>query len=166
MRRSRRLLASRRIRWNHSAAGITSAVSAWESPSNAMELFAVSVKPCLHIPWGRNRSGSVPVDAALPGGTPTRKPSGVRLSIPSYAPTAAPPLRAMATRSANTAPAPAMASQRRCRVSKQQASIHYRTAMAVFRKWLAEGIITEEELTTIGILMAQKYGLPSHSIYR
>ncbi|MBT9173175.1 MAG: hypothetical protein DDT21_01565 [Syntrophomonadaceae bacterium] len=38
--------------------------------------------------------------------------------------------------------------------------------MAVFRKWLAEGIITEEELTTIGILMAQKYGLPSHSIYR
>ncbi|MBS4008178.1 MAG: hypothetical protein KGZ45_07105 [Clostridium sp.] len=51
-------------------------------------------------------------------------------------------------------------------MSKERAIIHYKTAMAVFRIWLAKGIITEEELTTIGALIAQKYGLSPHSIYR
>ncbi|MBS3885674.1 MAG: hypothetical protein KGZ56_01305 [Dethiobacter sp.] len=51
-------------------------------------------------------------------------------------------------------------------MSKQQAIIHYRTAIAVFRVWLAEGIITEEELTKIDIIIAQKYSLSSCSIYR
>ncbi|MHB1652328.1 MAG: SHOCT domain-containing protein [Desulfitobacteriaceae bacterium] len=51
-------------------------------------------------------------------------------------------------------------------MSKEQAIIHYRTAMTVFRKWLAEGIITEEELSKIDTIIAQKYGLSSCSIYR
>jgi len=51
-------------------------------------------------------------------------------------------------------------------VSKEQAIIHYRTAMAVFRKWLAGGVITEEELTRIDAAIACKYGLSPCSIYR
>jgi len=51
-------------------------------------------------------------------------------------------------------------------VSKQQAIIHYRTAMAVFRIWLADGVITEEELTRIDAAIACKYGLSPRSIYR
>ncbi|GAB6174520.1 hypothetical protein JCM15765_39980 [Paradesulfitobacterium aromaticivorans] len=51
-------------------------------------------------------------------------------------------------------------------MSKEQAIIHYRTAMTVFIKWLAEGIITKEELSRIDVLIAQKYGLSSRSIYR
>jgi hypothetical protein len=51
-------------------------------------------------------------------------------------------------------------------MSKEQAIIHYRTALSVFKKWLANGIITEEELTKIDTIIAQKYGLPSCSIYR
>jgi hypothetical protein len=49
---------------------------------------------------------------------------------------------------------------------KRQAVIHYRTAMAVFKKWLAEGMISREELTKIDALIAQKYGLSIRSIYR
>ncbi|NLH45667.1 MAG: hypothetical protein GX451_06045 [Acholeplasmataceae bacterium] len=51
-------------------------------------------------------------------------------------------------------------------MSKERGIIYYRTALAVFRKWLAEGIITEEELTKIETIIAQKYGLSSCSIYR
>jgi hypothetical protein len=51
-------------------------------------------------------------------------------------------------------------------MSKEQAIIHYRMAISVFKSWLDEGIITEEELTKINTIIAQKYGLPSHSIYR
>jgi uncharacterized membrane protein len=51
-------------------------------------------------------------------------------------------------------------------MSKEQAIIHYKTATAVFRKWLADGHITEEELTQIDTIIAGKYGLSSCSIYR
>lgn len=51
-------------------------------------------------------------------------------------------------------------------MSKEQVIIHYRTAISVFRKWLVEGIITEEELAKIDSLLAQKYSLSSSSIYR
>ncbi len=51
-------------------------------------------------------------------------------------------------------------------MSKEQAIIHYRTAMSVFRRWLDEGIICEEELSKIETIVAQKYGLLSCSIYR
>jgi len=51
-------------------------------------------------------------------------------------------------------------------MSKEQAIIHYKTAVTVFRKWLAEGIISEDELTKIDTALALKYGLQSCSIYR
>lgn len=49
---------------------------------------------------------------------------------------------------------------------KEKAIINYRMAMSVFRKWLVEGILTEEELTKIDIIIARKYGLSPCSIYR
>lgn len=72
----------------------------------------------------------------------------------------------MAIRNENTVPALATESQRRCVMTKEQAIIHYKTAMSVFRKWFTEGIITEEELLKIDTIIAQKYDLPSCSIYR
>jgi len=51
-------------------------------------------------------------------------------------------------------------------MSKQQAILHYRTAVSVFQKWLEQGIINEEEFIKIDALIADKYGLPKGSIYR
>lgn len=51
-------------------------------------------------------------------------------------------------------------------MSKEQAIIHYRAAMLTFKKWLGQGIITEEELLKIETVIAKKYGLPLGSIYR
>ena len=44
--------------------------------------------------------------------------------------------------------------------------IHYRMAMLIFRQWQSSGIITEEELTRIETLLAQKYDLSPNSLYR
>lgn len=44
--------------------------------------------------------------------------------------------------------------------------IHYQIAMAVFRKWLNEGIICDGDLERIEAIIAEKYGLSSCSIYR
>ena len=51
-------------------------------------------------------------------------------------------------------------------MNKQQAIIHYRVAMSGFVKWLAAGILSEEEFTKLESLFADKYGLPKGSIYR
>jgi hypothetical protein len=51
-------------------------------------------------------------------------------------------------------------------MSKQQAILHYRIAVTVFRKWLEQGIISEEEYIEIDALIADKYGFPKGSIYR
>lgn len=51
-------------------------------------------------------------------------------------------------------------------MSREEAIIHYKTAVVVFRQWLAEGIISEAELASIDAVVAQKYGLSSSSIYR
>ncbi|MGE5417439.1 MAG: SHOCT domain-containing protein [Acidobacteriota bacterium] len=51
-------------------------------------------------------------------------------------------------------------------MSKASALIHYTATMAVFKKWLAAGIISEDELTKIETAIANKYGLPVYSIYR
>jgi len=51
-------------------------------------------------------------------------------------------------------------------MSKALAIIHYKTAIRIFREWLAEGIISADELTRIDTAIAQKYGLSSYSIYR
>jgi hypothetical protein len=51
-------------------------------------------------------------------------------------------------------------------MSRERAILHYKAAMAVFAKWLASGMITEDELTAIEVMAAQKHGLPLGSIYR
>jgi hypothetical protein len=51
-------------------------------------------------------------------------------------------------------------------MSREEAIIHYKTAVTVFRKWLTEGLISEDELANIDAVVAQKYGLSSSSIYR
>jgi hypothetical protein len=51
-------------------------------------------------------------------------------------------------------------------MSKERAIIHYRAAMAVFARWLKEGIIDEDDLAAIEEQVAQKYGLSAGSIYR
>ncbi len=51
-------------------------------------------------------------------------------------------------------------------MSKEQAIIHYRTAVLIFQKWHEQGVITGEELQQIDTIIARKYGLSSHSIYR
>jgi len=51
-------------------------------------------------------------------------------------------------------------------MNKEQAVIHYKTAMAFFNKLLADGVITTEELTKIDTILLKKYGLCLGSIYR
>jgi len=50
--------------------------------------------------------------------------------------------------------------------SKALAVIYYTATMAVFNRWLAAGIIREDELIKIEATIAQKYGLSERSIYR
>lgn len=51
-------------------------------------------------------------------------------------------------------------------MTKELAVTNYTAAMAVFRKWLAAGVIGEDELIKIEIAIAEKYGLSLRSIYR
>ena len=51
-------------------------------------------------------------------------------------------------------------------MNKQLAGIHYRVAMSVMAKWLAAGILSEEEFAKLELLLADKYGLLKGSIYR
>lgn len=51
-------------------------------------------------------------------------------------------------------------------MNKDKTIIHYTAAMALFRKLLSEGVISEEELQKIEILLTSKYGLSAQSIYR
>jgi len=50
-------------------------------------------------------------------------------------------------------------------MSKEEAILRYKASMAVFKKWLAEGVITEDDLLSIGTRLADKYGLSSCSIF-
>lgn len=51
-------------------------------------------------------------------------------------------------------------------MSREQAIIHYLTAIASFRKWLEKGVITDREFQEIESLAANRYELPQSSIYR
>ncbi|MDR1240738.1 MAG: hypothetical protein LBK29_02550 [Oscillospiraceae bacterium] len=51
-------------------------------------------------------------------------------------------------------------------MNKTQAIIYYKTSMAIFKKWLSDGIINQKELTQIDTVLSEKYGLSSTSIYR
>jgi len=44
--------------------------------------------------------------------------------------------------------------------------IHYYTAILAFRKWLDDGLITDDEFKALSAIMADKYNLPKGSIYR
>ena len=50
-------------------------------------------------------------------------------------------------------------------MSKEDAILHYKTAMAVFKNWLAAGVISGADLLEIDTMLAQKYGLSSRSIF-
>ncbi len=51
-------------------------------------------------------------------------------------------------------------------MDKQDAVMRYKAAMAVFKGWRDDGLITQEELLAIDTRLAAKYGLSSCSIYR
>ena len=50
-------------------------------------------------------------------------------------------------------------------MTKEEAILGYKAAMAMFKAWLADGYITPADLLTIGTNLAQKYGLSTRSIY-
>lgn len=50
-------------------------------------------------------------------------------------------------------------------MSKDEAILCYKASMAVFRNWLADGVITDADLLLIDTMLAQKYGLSSCSIF-
>ncbi|GHU58219.1 hypothetical protein FACS1894133_2570 [Clostridia bacterium] len=51
-------------------------------------------------------------------------------------------------------------------MDKQAAVISYKTSMTVFKKWLADGILTSSDLSEIDTKLCEKYGISSCSIYR
>lgn len=50
-------------------------------------------------------------------------------------------------------------------MSKEDAILRYKTSMAVFKNWLAAGVISGADLLEINAILAQKYGLSSCSIF-
>lgn len=50
-------------------------------------------------------------------------------------------------------------------MSKEDAIIRYKTSMAVFKNWLAAGVISDADLLEIKTMLAQKYSLSSCSIF-
>ena len=50
-------------------------------------------------------------------------------------------------------------------MTKEDAILRYKAAMAVFTKWLAGGFISADEMSVIGARLARKYGLSMRSIY-
>ncbi len=51
-------------------------------------------------------------------------------------------------------------------MNKESAVISYAATMAVFKKWLAMGVIGEDEWIILEKTIAEKYGLSFRSIYR
>jgi len=50
-------------------------------------------------------------------------------------------------------------------MSKEEAVLRYKAAMSVFKQWLANGVITHDDLLEINTIIAEKYGLSIRSIY-
>ena len=50
-------------------------------------------------------------------------------------------------------------------MDKDDSILRYKTSMAVFKKWLDEGVITKGDFRAIGTTLADKYGLSSCSIF-
>ena len=51
-------------------------------------------------------------------------------------------------------------------MANHDAVVRYKTALAVFKKWRADGVINDDDLRVMDNAVAAKYGLPHHSIYR
>jgi len=51
-------------------------------------------------------------------------------------------------------------------MTKTTAVMHYKAAVSVFSKWLADGLISREEYAEIDTITATKYGLSLSSIFR
>jgi len=50
-------------------------------------------------------------------------------------------------------------------MSRDDALIRYKASMAVFKKWLSDGAISDTDLLAIDTILAEKYGLSSCSIF-
>ena len=50
-------------------------------------------------------------------------------------------------------------------MNKKEAIFRYKTAMALFKNWRKEGVISSSDLSEISTILAEKYGLSSYSIY-
>ena len=50
-------------------------------------------------------------------------------------------------------------------MSKGDAILRYKASMAVFKNWLATGVISATDLLEINTILAQKYGLSTRSIF-
>ena len=50
-------------------------------------------------------------------------------------------------------------------MSKVDAILRYKTAMSIFKNWLATGVISATDLLEINTILAQKYGLSTRSIF-
>jgi len=50
-------------------------------------------------------------------------------------------------------------------MTKQEAVMHYKAAVVVFKQWLSAGIITEEEFNIINTNTAEDYGISLSSIF-
>ena len=50
-------------------------------------------------------------------------------------------------------------------MSKGDAILRDKTAMSIFKNWLATGVISATDLLEIDTILAQKYGLSSRSIF-
>ena len=50
-------------------------------------------------------------------------------------------------------------------MSKEDAILRYKASMAIFKNWLATGVISATDLVEINTILAQKYGLSTRSIF-
>ena len=50
-------------------------------------------------------------------------------------------------------------------MSKADAILRYKASMAVFKSWLAAGVISDADQLEINTILAQKYGLSTRSIF-
>ncbi len=50
-------------------------------------------------------------------------------------------------------------------MTKMDAVIRYNASLTIFKNWLAEGVISEDEFQIINELLATKYGLSFSSIF-
>ena len=50
-------------------------------------------------------------------------------------------------------------------MNKEASILHYKASMAIFKNWLATGVISTTDLLEINTILAQKYGLSTHSIF-